>query len=117
MSWNHEGYQPTASQRAVTPTPPKGGIAVVGPIKASEFASAVRASLQAESANRRTDRDFPRVEGESPEDRARRLLDWLLPKYHNRDRAMDNLYFIDPDNDATRLPSIAAALWILGVRR
>lgn len=45
--------------------------------------------------------------------RAQSLLERLLPRITDRDQAISCLYFVDPDNDATRLPSIAAAIWVI----
>lgn len=46
-------------------------------------------------------------------ERAQRILHTLLPEITSHDHAMDNLFYVDPNNDSTRLPSIAAALFIL----
>ena len=55
-----------------------------------------------------------RIEGPlDPIERAKYLLNLLLPRIDNRDQAMEYLYFIDPGNDVTRNASIAAALYIL----
>lgn len=45
--------------------------------------------------------------------RAEELLMRLLPKFLTRDEVLNNLWFIDPDNDMTRLPSIAAAVHVI----
>lgn len=61
-----------------------------------------------------TDVEFVTIEGESLEDRARRLLLALLPHLESRDQALAHLFYIYPDvNERSRLWSIAAALFFL----
>lgn len=51
---------------------------------------------------------------EKPRDRAIRLLTELVPRFNDRDAALENLYYIDPNaTPAIRLLSIAAALHIM----
>ena len=45
--------------------------------------------------------------------RAQYLLRTLLRDFKSRDEAMQHLYYIDPDNESTRLLSIAAAVHLL----
>jgi len=46
-------------------------------------------------------------------ERAEHILHLTLPEIASHDEAMNNLYYKDPNNDTTRLPSIAAAIYIL----
>lgn len=46
-------------------------------------------------------------------ERAERILHLTLPEIGSHDEAVDHLHYVDPNNDATRLHSIAAALYIL----
>lgn len=58
--------------------------------------------------------EFGTIENEPLERRAQRLLDWLLPKFHSRDAAVDSLFFVYPDaTDRNIRCSIAAALFVL----
>jgi hypothetical protein len=45
--------------------------------------------------------------------RAEAILWAVLPPMLNHDQAVNNLYYVDPNNDTTRLLSIAAAVYIL----
>jgi hypothetical protein len=49
--------------------------------------------------------------------RAELILRTCLPEIRNHDHAIQNLYFVDPNNDTTRLHSIAAALYIIAEER
>lgn len=46
-------------------------------------------------------------------ERAERILHLTLPEISGPDNALDNLCYVDPNNAATRLHSIAAALYVL----
>jgi hypothetical protein len=48
-----------------------------------------------------------------PTVRAQYLLMRLLRDFKSRDEAIQHLYYIDPDNESTRLLSIAAAVHLL----
>lgn len=46
-------------------------------------------------------------------ERAERVLHLTLPEIGSHDEAVNHLYYVDPNNDLTRLHSIAAAVYIL----
>lgn len=50
-------------------------------------------------------------------DRARHIIELTLPALTTRDAVMDRLYYVNCNNDETRLPSIAAALAVLDSRK